>query len=860
MRPHPTTGLPNLDETLCGLRPGDNLVWMVDSVEDYAALVEPFWKASVASERALVYFRFGHHTPLIPDDPRVTLVQLQPEAGFEQFVTRIHEVIAETGPGADYVFDLVSDLVEHWYSERMVGNFFLLSCPYLHALSTIAYFGILGSYHSFYALQPISDTTQLLLSVRRYEGRLFIHPIKVHGRYSPTMHLVHQQEGDDFVPLTDSTTTSEVATLGEWPGLKSASYRMVGVWDRLFMQGEDVLAAYRAGKAPLSETQSSMERLLRRLISRDERVLELARRHFTLEDLLGFWKRVIGSGMIGGKSVGMLLARSILNQRHPRWQKLLEKHDSFFIGSDVFYMFLVQNGCWWIRQKQKRQETLLDGVGEARRLILTGTFPDYLNSRFADMLDYFGQSPIIVRSSSLLEDNFGNAFAGKYESVFCTNQGTRDQRLAEFLRAVRMVYASAMGENAVRYRAQRGLLDDDEQMALLVQRVSGARYGRLFYPQLAGVGFSANPYVWHRDIDPQAGVLRVVFGLGTRAVDRADDDYTRVIALNAPFKRPGSSPDDLRRYSQRRVDYLDLEHEDLRSGNFNDVVRESPGLRAECFADRSEGSSPGETFWTVGFDELLRRSPLVADMSEILSTLREAYGCQVDTEFTVNLRPDGTYRINLLQCRPLQMSFPTVSLAATVSAPPQGDLLLRAHGAVLGCSRALTVERLVYVVPGTYSQLPTQRRYAVARLIGELNRPKPPTAPPVTMLIGPGRWGTKMPELGVPVSFIDISTVSVLCEVDVMHDGLTPDLSLATHFFHELVEMDMLYLGYLRARPENVLDTAFLTRSPNLLPALLPSRADLSDVVRVLEAPANRQFVVTADHMQQTATLFLTDR
>jgi len=95
-----------------------------------------------------------------------------------------------------------------------------------------------------------------------------------------------------------------------------------------------------------------------------------------------------------------------------------------------------------------------------------------------------------------------------------------------------------MSEKALRYRADRGMLDRDEQMALLVMRVSGAMYDRYFYPHIAGVGFSFNPYAWDRAIDPKAGVVRLVFGLGTRAVNRSDDDYTRIIALNAPRSGP----------------------------------------------------------------------------------------------------------------------------------------------------------------------------------------------------------------------------------------------------------------------------------------------------------------------------------
>src|SRR3990167_6344357 len=220
--------------------------------------------------------------------------------------------------------------------------------------------------------------------------------------------------------------------------------------------------------------------LLRMAISRDERMLELARKYLTLGDLLAVWKRMIGTGLIGGKAVGMLMAGAILKQADPRWSDLLEAHDSFFIGSDVFYTFLVENGCWWLRQKQRDPATFLDGVEEARRRILTGRFPDYIRREFAEMLDYFGQSPIIVRSSSLLEDSFGNAFAGKYESVFCANQGPHQKRLEDFMSAVRTIYASTMSEKALRYRAQRGILDRDEQMSLLVQRVSGTRHGALF--------------------------------------------------------------------------------------------------------------------------------------------------------------------------------------------------------------------------------------------------------------------------------------------------------------------------------------------------------------------------------------------
>ncbi|MBN1607823.1 MAG: pyruvate, phosphate dikinase [Polyangiaceae bacterium] len=856
----PTTGLPALDEVLQGLRLGDNVVWKVDSVQDYLALAEPFWKAALQRGERLVYFRFAEHPEVVPPDAGVTYVRLRPEAGFEQFITHIHRVIAKTGRHANYVFDMFSDLVRDFYSECMVGNFFLLTCPYLYALDTVAYFALLRNYHSSHTIQPIAETAQLLIDVCRYGEKLYVHPLKVDERYSPTMHLYHDREGDAFVPVTDSAVIADIATSGRWPGLESASYRMVEMWDRRFMQAEETLEACQRGEASEEAVELAFERLLTQLLSRDERIASLARAYLTLDDLLSIWKRMVGSGMVGGKAVGMLLARAILRRADPHWATMLEPHDSFFVGSDVFYTYLVRNGCWWIRQKQKSAVTLLDEVGEARRRVLHGEFPEHITRRFADMLDYYGQSPIIVRSSSLLEDAFGNAFAGKYESVFCPNQGTHQQRLKAFQSAVRVIFASAMSEEALTYRARRGLLETDEQMALLVQRVSGAQYGDLFYPQLAGVGISVNPYVWHRDIDPEAGMLRVVYGLGTRAVERRDDDYTRVVALSAPRKRPEGSRDEARRHTQKRVDFLDLRNNRLASGHFGDVVQRSPGIPVEMFAEQDEQivrpRRRQAVPWTFNLDHALSRVRLVEDMRGILRVLREAYGCDVDIEFTANLRRDGSYRLHLLQCRPLQMRQADTVVGPVPDIEPQ-DLVLRAHGAVIGFSRRLIIDRLIYVVPSAYGRLSTQKRSTAARLIGQLTRPEAHGAEPTFMLVGPGRWGSRMPELGVPVSSAEIRRAAVLCEIDAMHEGLSPELSLGTHFFHDLVELNMLYVGLFQAEPQNVLNQELLSGSPNRLAELLPDQNQWSDVVRVIEAPAGRKMVLSADHMKQEALLYL---
>ncbi len=857
---NPSTGIQALDDLVYGLRPGDNVVWKVDSVADYAAMVQPFWRATLRSGRKVVYFRYAQHERIVPSHAEVQQVDIDPAFGFEHFITQVHQVIAASEEDCHYVFDMFTDLVRDWFSERMVGNFFLLTCPYIRAIGALGYFGVLRNYHAYYAVEPIDETAQVLVDLYRYGGQLYLHPLKVAQRHSPTMYLLHRWDGDALIPIKDSATTAAVTRSSPWPGLQSASYRMIGMWDRRFMRAEELLAAHRQGEASDEAIVENFDKLASQLLSRDARVIALLRRYMTLADIVDVWKHVVGSGRIGGKSVGMLLARAILRQADAKWNDLLEQHDSFYVASDVFYSFLVQNDCWWIRQKQKNPATLLDGIEEARARIFKGTFPSYLVNRFSDMLDYFGQSPIVVRSSSLLEDAFGNAFAGKYESVFCPNQGTRQQRLDEFMYAVRAVYASSLSEQALVYRAKRGVLEGDEQMALLVQRVSGMQYGTVFYPQLSGVGLSVNPFVWASDIEPEAGVLRLVFGLGTRAVERTDDDYTRIVALNAPFRRPEGAPEDIRKYSQKRVDYLDLTRNSMVASYFKEIAGRSPGLPAEVFAskevivDRDGRRMDGPV--GIELDQVLERYPIARDMRELMRSLRDVYGCPVEIEFTINLAESGGYHINLLQCRPFQIREQDGHVEIPESPRPE-DVVMRACGAILGTSRTMCIDRIIYVVPSAYSKLSTRARFSIARLIGKVTRLKGERGAEALMLVGPGRFGTTIAELGVPVTFAEIGSVRVLCELDTMHEWLNPDLSLGTHFFHELAETDMLYIGYAHSRDGNLFNQAYFDQAQNRLTELLPEETKWSDTLRVIDPMPGRRILLYANHLEQRALVLL---
>lgn len=581
MAEHASTGLKGLDEVLNQLRKGDNVVWQVDSIDDFRSFVEPFVTLAVQTDKKVVYMRFANHKPLLENNPDVKTYTLDAASGFEKFSTQVHGIISNEGKDVYYVFDCLSDLLDAWATDLMIGNFFMITCPYLFELDTIAYFSLLRNNHSFKTIARIRETTQLMLDLYNLDGSFYVHPLKVWKRYSPTMFLPHLRQADKFFPLTSSIDASRLFSRISEQGIESAE-RTLDHWDHLFLRAKELAQLPDTSK---QEKQKTVDHLCRVMIGKEKRILALAKKHFSLDDLLNIKDRLIGTGFIGGKAVGMLLANRIVSSDDSLGLAgHLEPHDSFYVGSDVFYSYIVENDWWKPLMEHKTKEGYFKVAAELRERLLKGKFPDQIREQFQQMLEYFGQSPIIVRSSSLLEDAFGNAFAGKYVSLFCANQGSPEQRYAHFEDAVRQVYASTMGEDALIYRLQRGLDQQDEQMALLVQRVSGSYRNSYFFPDLAGVVLSYNTFVWNPNLDPKAGMIRLVVGLGTRAVGRVEDDYPQTIALDAPLLRPLDNMEDVRRFSQHYVDLLDIHENRLASMPLQELLGKDINLQIDLLA------------------------------------------------------------------------------------------------------------------------------------------------------------------------------------------------------------------------------------------------------------------------------------
>ena len=854
-----STGWASLDSIIDHLRRGDNVVWQVDAIDDYQRLVTAFVNSALAAGERVVYFRFARHLALMEERGNLKVYRLNVDKGFESFSTQIHNIITREGRNVFYVFDSLSDLLHFWATDLMIGDFFSITCPYLFELNTIAYFAILRDRHSFKAIARIREITQVLIDVYNYKGQVCIHPVKVQHRYSPTMFFPHIKQKKELQPVINSVDATELFThlASQKTGV---AHRHLDYWDRLFMQARNL----EESNARPEEKLDMVEQLSRLLLTRNKKLLALIREHLSLEDMLRIKVRLIGTGFIGGKSVGMLLARKILdNDDTFSWKDVLEQHDSFYIGSDVFYSYIVQNGWWKLFMAHKTPEGYFDRAAELRERMLNGVFPEEITEQFQLMLEYFGQSPIIVRSSSLLEDAFGSAFAGKYESCFCVNQGPPEKRYEKFEEAVRYIFASAMNEDALAYRLQRGLDQMDEQMALLVQRVSGAYHKHYFFPEMAGVGLSHNPFVWKKGMDPKAGMIRLVYGLGTRAVDRVENDYPRIIAVDDPLVKPLAGMKDIRRFSQHSVDLLNLVENRIESAPFDDLVGKNVPAHIDLLTTRDteamqalrDMGRPEKEQRILTFDPFLTDTPFIDVMRTLLSRLKKTYRHPVDIEFTVNFNQAGEIQINLLQCRPFQ----TIGMGGRQPLPESvrdEDTIIKMDGRFMGGNIAQPIYMVVFVDSEPYTRLSLSEKYSVARLIGKLNRVIADREKTPTLLLGPGRWGTGTPAMGVPVHFSEINHIAAMAEISYRDGSLIPDLSFGTHFFHDLIETQIFYMAIYPEQAEVHFNRQWFLDQPNLLETLSPVDGHLSDVVRVVDV-RDTGMIIHSDVASQRVLCYL---
>ena len=590
--------------------------------------------------------------------------------------------------------------------------------------------------------------------------------------------------------------------------------------------------------------------LIRRFFTDQLEFVNIAKNFVKISDFHELAKYVIsppGShGKLGGKSAGLFLAQRILEENQAYQQDSTNKikvPKTWYLTSDTMLTFMHYNNLEeMLEQKYKALDEIRREYPHVVMLFKNSSFPPDIVQGLSMALDDFGDKPLIVRSSSLLEDRLGSAFSGKYKSLFLVNQGAKNERLEALLDAIAEVYASTLGPDPMQYRAERGLIDFHEEMGIMIQEVVGKRVGNYFLPSYAGVAFSNNEFRWSPRIKREDGLIRLVPGLGTRAVDRLSDDYPVLIAPGQPDMRANVSIQDRVRYCPQQIDVLDLVTNSFKTIEVSTLLREHgdeyPAVtKMISLYEHNHLKQPfglsidfANEDPIVTFEGLISDSRFVKQIYNILRTLQNALATPIDIEFA----SDGD-EFYLLQSRPQSYSKYDAPSAIPKEIPPE-DTIFTANRYISN-GTVPDISYIVYVDPDQYSQLSDlDDLKKIGRIIGKLNQALPQRQ---FILIGPGRWGSRGDiKLGVNVTYSDINNTAVLIEIARQKGNYVPDLSFGTHFFQDLVEANIRYLPLYPDDKGVIFNETFLKESNNLLTELFPAFASMSNVVRIIDVEA----------------------
>ena len=483
-------------------------------------------------------------------------------------------------------------------------------------------------------------------------------------------------------------------------------------------------------EAPPEDVKGTRAALVRRFLTDQLDFISVGKRYIRVLDFGEVLDHILPTagryGRLGGKAAGLILAHSIL-QEAKREGRLAADHkipNSYFLPSNGILEFIEHNDLdELINVKYKTSEEVREEYPLVERLFKSGSFPETIHKGLEEMLYQIGEVPLVIRSSSLLEDRIGHAFSGKYKSLFISNKGTLEMRLAALEDAIAEVYASIFHPDPIEYRRERGLIDFQEQMGVLIQKVVGREAGGMLFPVFAGVAFSRCEMRWSPRIRHTDGMARLVLGLGTRAVDRTVSDYPVLVALEQPALRAVQQPDEVYRYSQHDVDVIDLRESQFESLPLADYMRRvgraipnmnrifslyrdnqilpMVGILAQLDADEL----------VVTFDGLLKTA-FPRELKTMLDLLEDGLGEPVDVEFAHD--GDAFY---MLQCRALSRG----ALAQRVEVPlnVSEDHKVFTANRYVQMGQARDLEYVVLVDPRDYEELETREEMLrVARAVG----------------------------------------------------------------------------------------------------------------------------------------------
>ncbi len=468
-------------------------------------------------------------------------------------------------------------------------------------------------------------------------------------------------------------------------------------------------------------------------------------------------------------------------------------------------------------------------------------FPENISKNLAIVIDEAGDKPLIVRSSSILEDQSGAAFSGKYKSLFLANQGNRQECLEALKDAIIEIYASMYNPDSIQYRAERNLINFREEMGIMIQEVVGKRIGDYYLPLFAGVAFSKNDYLWSPRLEREDGLVRMVMGLGTRAVDRVGNDFPILFSPGKPDLKVNTIPEEVARYSPKKIDLINLKKNTFETlalssfikkyGNSIKNIDKVVSVHNDNYIEQTNifNINFEKDNLLVTFDNLTDKTPFARKINKILKILKKNLGTEVDIEFASN--GEDFY---LLQCRP--QSSLSENVPATIPKNiNKKDIVFSAKRHITN-GEIVNISYIVYVDPENYDSLAKYDELIdVGRAVGKLNSLLPRKK---FILMGPGRWGSRGDiKMGVRVNYADICNTAVLVEIAKKKSDYIPELSFGTHFFMNLVEADIKYLPLYPDEEDILFNEAFFKNSENILTQLVYEYSHLEDIIKIINIP-----------------------
>jgi hypothetical protein len=524
----------------------------------------------------------------------------------------------------------------------------------------------------------------------------------------------------------------------------------------------------------------------------------------------------IGEGSIGGKARGLAFLNSVIKR-----YKLLNKFQNVLItiprtvviGTDVFDEFMESNKLYNISMSNKSDQVILDHFIKSKLPL----------SLLEDLEVFLSESknPIAIRSSSKLEDSLYQPFAGIYSTYMVPLVDRNPELNLELLtNAIKSVYASVYFKSSKAYITATSNLIDEEKMGIIIQDVCGTQYGRRFYPTISGVARSVNFY----PIEPEKasdGIVNIAFGLGKYIVGgeislRFSPKYPKkIIQLSTPemvlkqtqkfFYALDMSPESFIPSVDDSMNLQRLKINDASDDHSFQIVSSTYDLENNVIRDGN--NQQGRKVLT--FSNILNHNifPLAEMMQELLEIGQREMNNPVEIEFAVNLDPPrGEPNVlNLLQIRPIVEND---QKAVTRPEDIPLDKTIIYSNTTLGNGTIENIYDFVYIQPDLFNPANSKR---IASEIEKLNNHFIEEDRNY-ILVGPGRWGSRDPWLGIPINWVQISQARLIVESGLENYRIDP--SQGTHFFQNLTSFRV---GYFTINPyinDGFYDLEYLKQFP----------------------------------------------